>query len=52
MGVSGRATTKPRRRTQMETTLLHALRELLLHPEGFLVRQQALAAIVSAEKLR
>lgn len=32
--------------------LVHALRELLFHPKGFLVREQALAALTAAEKGR
>lgn len=48
--MKARSAPKPRGQSEIERQLLHALRELLLHPEGFLVKQQALSAIITAEK--
>lgn len=45
-------TAKAGRSRGTEAQLAHALRELLFHPKGFLVREQALQALAAAERVK
>lgn len=42
----------PERTKRVNEQLLVALKEMMIDPNGFLVRSQAIAAIVAAEALR